>query len=100
MGRVAYKETMRRAIRTYGEDAQKAVAIEEMAELQKEICKDLRGGGHPDHIAEEIADVEIMLEQLKIMYECQTDVQQWIYRKLQRLKERMDKEQAAREGMT
>lgn len=99
MGRVAYKETMRRAIRTYGEDAQKAVAIEEMAELQKEICKDLRHSSSYDHIAEEIADVEIMLEQLKIMYECQTDVQQWIYRKLQRLKERMDREQAAREGM-
>ena len=99
MGRVAYKETIRRAIRTYGEDAQKVVAIEEMAELQKEIFKDLRHGGSYDHIAEEIADVEIILEQLKIMYECQTDVQQWIYRKLQRLKERMDKEQAAREGM-
>ena len=99
MGRVEYKETMRRSNRTYGEDAQKVVAIEEMAELQKEICKDLRGDGRSDHIAEEIADVEIMLKQLKNMYECETDVQQWIYRKLRRLKERMDREVVDREGM-
>lgn len=95
MGRAAYKETIRRAIRTYGQDAQKVVAIEEMAELQKEIFKDLQHSSSYDHIAEEIADVEIMLEQLKIMYECQTDVQQWIYRKLHRLKERMDREEMA-----
>ena len=30
------------AIETYGADLQKQVAIEEMAELTKEICKDFR----------------------------------------------------------
>ena len=43
------------------------VAIEEMSELQKELCKVLR---HEDYnmrnIEEEIADVSIMLEQLMV----------------------------------
>lgn len=48
-------------------DKQIVVAIEEMSELQKELCKLLR---HEDYntrnIAEEIADVSIMLEQIMI----------------------------------
>lgn len=57
-----------KAIETYGADLQKQVAIEEMAELTKEICKDFRGRGNREHILEEIVDVSIMLEQLQIMY--------------------------------
>lgn len=44
------------------------VALEELSELQKEICKDLRGKTNIDHITEELADVMIMTEQLKIYY--------------------------------
>ena len=48
-------------------DKQIVVAIEEMSELQKELCKVLR---HEDYnmrnIEEEIADVSIMLEQLMV----------------------------------
>lgn len=48
-------------------DKQFVVAIEEMSELQKELCKLLR---HEDYstrnIAEEIADVSIMLEQMMV----------------------------------
>lgn len=62
------KETLCHAIWVYGEKAQKLMAIEEMSELTKEICKDFRGKLDETHVAEEIADVEIMLEQLKIIY--------------------------------
>ena len=34
------------------------VAIEEMSELTKELCKNGRGQENTNHIAEEIADVE------------------------------------------
>lgn len=61
-----------KAIETYGADLQKQVAIEEMAELTKEICKDFRGIGNREHILEEIVDVSIMLEQLQIMYDIST----------------------------
>lgn len=59
-----YKE----AIDTFGKKMQLLVAIEELGELMKEVIKALRGKEDIDHIAEEAADVEIMLEQLKLMY--------------------------------
>lgn len=46
----------------YGKNNQILKSIEEMAELQQALLK-----GEPKHIAEEIADVEIMLEQLKYL---------------------------------
>ncbi|WP_410495165.1 hypothetical protein QTL86_13665 [Cellulosilyticum sp. ST5] len=61
-------EILKQAIAKYGPDMQKTIAIEEMAELTKELCKNKRGQDNWDHIAEEIADVEIMLEQLKLIY--------------------------------
>ena len=44
------------------------VAIEELAELQKELTKELRYSKQSDTIAEEMADVEIILEQLKLIF--------------------------------
>jgi len=49
----------------YGMNSMLYIAIEEMAELQKELTKILRGKGNCDNFIEEVADVEIMLEQLK-----------------------------------
>lgn len=60
-------ELLRNAIKTYGEDAQILMVFEEMAELQKEICKRARGKDNAVLIAEEIADVRIMLDQLEII---------------------------------
>lgn len=62
------KEIFEAAIATYGEKSQKLMLIEEMSELTKEICKDFRRQGNITAIAEEIADVEIMLEQAKMIY--------------------------------
>lgn len=62
------KSVIQKAIDTYGYDLQKQVAIEEMAELTKEICKDFRGKENRDNIIEEIADVQIMIYQLMAMY--------------------------------
>lgn len=59
---------LRRALDTYGSWAQVMMVFEEMSELQKELCKYLRGRGSFEHIAEEIADVEIMLEQMKLLF--------------------------------
>ena len=47
---------------------QLVVAIEELSELQKELCKVLRYEYcDMEHIEEEIADVSIMLEQLMVI---------------------------------
>ena len=61
------KIVFRDAIKKYGEKLQLTVAIEELSELQKEICKVLRGNGSKENLTEEIADVYIMLEQLKLI---------------------------------
>lgn len=57
-----------------GIENQSIVALEELSELQKEICKMRRGIGNKEHLSEEIADVEIMLEQIKELYEVDPSV--------------------------
>lgn len=81
---------MFRAIEAWGEDSQMKMLLEEMSELQKEICKSWRGADNVDHIAEEIADVEIMLEQLKLMTGSVDKVKTIREQKLRRLEQRLD----------
>lgn len=89
-----------KAIDIYGELNQKVVAIEELAELQKEICKDLRGKGNRINLTEELADVEIMLEQLKEMYLIDTQALDLIKRqKLERLDKRINRDIKERYGV-
>ena len=81
---------LQKAIAKWGEDAQMKMVLEEMSELQKEICKMWRGKDNRDAIAEEVADVEIMLDQLQIMLGIWEDVQGHRTKKLQRLQERLE----------
>lgn len=81
---------LQRAIAKWGEDAQMKMVLEEMSELQKEICKMWRGKDNRDAIAEEVADVEIMLDQLKLMLDIPYQVEQHRQNKLQRLQERLE----------
>ena len=67
--------------------------FEEMAELQKELCKEARGEDNTDAIAEEIADVKIMLEQMTILHNCKDRGEMQMKRKLQRLTERWEGDQ-------
>ena len=83
------KELYRRAIDTYGPDAQTRMVMEEMAELQKELCKNSRGADNLASIAEEIADVEIMLEQMMVLHDCESLVAGYKKYKLDRLEERL-----------
>ena len=71
------KEKLLFIINCYGTRSQEDVAIEEMAELQKAILKHRRRAGEKTRvdIVEEIADVEIMIEQLKIIYSCSKEVE-------------------------
>ena len=80
-------EILTAAIEKYGEKAQEEVAIEEMSELIQAICHKHRGREH--NIAEEIADVEIMLRQLKLINDCSMQVVTIKHQKLMRLSERL-----------
>lgn len=63
-----------RAITTYGAPAQMDMAVEEMAELTKALCKIKRAQAGCEVTAaignaiEEMADVQIMLDQLRIIF--------------------------------
>lgn len=81
---------LQRALDTYGSALQIVVTMEEMSELQKELCKYLRGKYSPASIAEEIADVEIMLEQMKMLFCRADDVRSVRGRKIERLRERIE----------
>jgi len=83
-------EVLQRALDTYGSSMQIVVMMEEMSELQKELCKYLRGKCSQASIAEEIADVEIMLEQMKMLFCCTDAVRNERRRKVERLKARLD----------
>ena len=85
------KETYRKAINTYGKDKQLDVVIEEMSELTKEICKFKRGHDNHQKIVEEIADVEIMLQQLKMICDVKcSELEGAKYQKTERLAERLN----------
>lgn len=83
------KEIYRKALDKWGNIPQVTMVFEEMAELQKELCKNLRGKENRVEIAEEIADVEIMLEQMKLLFDIEDAVKRHKIVKLKRLEERV-----------
>lgn len=82
------KTLYKQLIDKFGEKAQVIVAIEELSELQKELCKYLRGDAGIRKISEEMADVEIMLEQLKLIFENEHPISIEKNYKINRIKER------------
>ena len=70
-----------RAVDAWGKQSQLVICMEETAELTKELSKNLRGQDNDLGIAEEIADVEIMLEQLKLIFDIRPDVENMKKRK-------------------
>lgn len=78
-------EIFRAALETFGAEAQVMMAIEEMSELMKELCKHHRGHDNVKAIAEEITDVEIMLRQMMMLYGCAESVETFRRYKLERL---------------
>jgi hypothetical protein len=80
-----YAELWRRK----GMDHQLTICLEELAELQKEVCKKLRSGLHIEEIAEEVADVEICLDQMKFIFGLGDKVSKCKDSKLNRLESRL-----------
>lgn len=83
-------DILKKAIDKYGSLMQIIVAIEEMAELTKELCKQLRGRDNLEEIAEEIADVNITLAEQQILFDCAWKVKGYEAAKMERLRERLE----------
>lgn len=86
------QEIIKQAIKHYGVKAQVGIAQEELAELIQALSKFIRGKADYENIAEEIADVEICLAQLKEIFANEDEVEMWKEFKLLRLKGRMSDE--------
>lgn len=96
----AGREILLDALEHYGERAQVDMMLEEMAELSKALLKLRRVKKHEiteplflvKNVEEEIADVEIVLNQMKLLF---PGWGIWMQAKLQRLEERIEKERWA-----
>ena len=92
MNKINYSErckTYTNAMLAFGEQNQMIVAIEELSECQKEICKILRGGEDYRHLAEEVADATIVLEQISLMFNINDCVCNFMDEKIKRLDSRL-----------
>ena len=84
------------ALETFGKELQVTMAIEEM----RELCKNSRGQENTTHIAEEIADVEIMLQQMVMLFDCAGQVETFRRYKLERLAGRIEEAREEKHGTT
>lgn len=92
MNKFSYEERAKvyaDALATFGTGVQLIVALEEMSELQKELCKALRGDLNLRHLAEEVADATIMLEQVRQMFNINGQVCEIMDEKVTRLQQRI-----------
>jgi len=90
---IIQKATLKQAINYFGSINQKIKAIEEFSELTKELCKGMTKVGKPNNeLIDEIADCEIMLEQMKMIYKCHDEVEGHKETKIIRLFNRMNNE--------
>lgn len=78
------------ALDLWGINSQIDICIEEMSELIKELLKHKRGKDNIVDICEEIADVEITVEQMKMIFNRNKAVERFTAEKLYRLKDRIN----------
>lgn len=80
-----------KALDTWGHMHQLSMVIEEMAELQIELLKNMnRGKDNIDEIIDECADVEVVLNYVKLHYNIKDEVAKRVKFKLNRLEGRLE----------
>ena len=78
-----------KAVEMLGDKAM-VIAMEELSELQQAISKGIRGKLDKDNLAEEIADVMIILEWVKHKYDVtHGDIDRWLEFKRDRIIKRV-----------
>ena len=82
----------KRAVEVFGKEEQLMILFEEMGELMQAISKEKRYKTGTENIAEEIADVEILLEQVKHIYGVRRECGVWKKKKLNKLEGRIEGE--------
>ena len=87
-----YIDVNQKAVEKWGKNKQVLCTIEEMNELSKELLKDVnRKESNREKIVEEIGDLLIMLNQLKIIYNIKDhELTDTINRKMEKIKHRIE----------
>ena len=94
MNQIPYDERAKvymNALITYGDRKQMVKCLEELAECQQAICKIILGGENFDHLAEEIADATITLEQMRLLFNINERVCEYMDAKVERLDRNLQK---------
>lgn len=89
------KETFKKALSTFGEHAQIIKFFEELGEFMDAFCKCIGDRDTVSHVAEEIADVKIMLDQMAVMFGCDEEVEWHGMCKMARLEWRLENAETA-----
>ena len=83
---------LRKIIAHYGARTQIEKAVEECAELIQALMKPRNPREIIDSVVDELADVSVMVEQLKLIFFCADQVEERIAFKIKRQLERIEKE--------
>ena len=80
-----FEEKIKHLLNSQSDIENKAIIIEELSELQKEITKDIRKKLNKEHLLEEIADVIIVLHMAKEIYNIsESELEEWVNKKMER----------------
>lgn len=92
MNRISYEErrtVYEAALQEWGAEAQINKFTEELGEFLVELGRLRNGAGNRDAFAEELADLTIMLEQLRLIYDVNDEVCDHMDYKIHRLMDRI-----------
>lgn len=97
MNKITYEERAKvyaEAQEIFGANAQLVKALEELNEVQLEICRLFTDRGSVLHLAEEVADATIMLEQVRQIFGINAEVCSFMDAKVLRLQGRIENAKA------
>ena len=93
------KSVIENALEKWGSMSELVVTIEELSELQKEVTKQIRNEGKMENLVEEMADVYIVKEYLKMIFAItDDDINKQVEKKLNRLENRLNSENEQQKG--
>lgn len=82
------KDILAMAVKEFGKENQILQAVEEMAELTHALMRHVRGDVHVENVVEEIADVQIMIRQMVMIFG-EAEIAQMTHGKMRRLSYRL-----------
>lgn len=85
-----YPNTWADTLDEWGADAQILMFIEESAEATEAILHHRRGKTNVDHVIEELADLQIVLHQMRALYDHDQKFLEIYHQKIQRLRDMLE----------